>query len=302
MSYYGSSTLKTIMRLTCVLVVVCLFLLNAEKSYGQHFDFGYEYGYSSYFGDLAPYSAIPSGSSSAASKGYYFGYGNRWGTLFANYTTTEISAYDMEAPDVGRQKRNLSFRSPILEYGVTAEINLWGLVRNDYTRIRPVLITGLNLFYFSPQALYNNEWINLQPLGTEGQGSEAFPDRKKYNLKQVSIPMGAGIKIDLTDHIWFGTGIKARLTFTDYLDDVSTTYVDQETLIQQNGALAAELAFRSDEINASTGYPSSNTLRGNPDENDWYMTTYVTLGMRFKQDKRRKRYRRKRHSLKCPSF
>ena len=290
------------MRLPCVLVVVCLFMLNVEKSHGQHFDFGYEYGYSSYFGDLAPYSAIPSGSSHAASKGYYFGYGNKWGTLFVNYTTTEISASDMEAAAVNRQKRNLSFKSPILEYGVTAEINLWGLIRNDYTRFRPVLITGANLFYFTPQALYKNEWIDLQPLGTEGQETDAFPDRKKYRLTQVSIPIGAGIKFDLTEHIWFGTGIKARMTFTDYLDDVSTTYVDPEILIQQNGSLAAELAFRSDEINPNEGYPKNGSFRGNPNENDWYMTTYVTIGFRFKQDKRRKRFRRKRHSLKCPSF
>ncbi len=289
------------MRLTCM-VVVCLLMFTSNKSHGQHFDFGFEYGFSSYFGDLAPYSAIPSASTNAGSKGYYFGYGNRWGTLFLNYTTTEVSAFDMEGVDQGRRKRNLNFRSPILEYGITAEINLWGLVRNEYTRFRPVFITGANLFYFTPQAFYNNEWVDLQPLGTEGQGSSAYPNRKKYNLTQVSIPIGAGIKYDFTDHIWLGIGVKARWTFTDYLDDVSTTYVDAEVLSAQNGPLAAELAFRSDEIDPNVGYPAAGTNRGNPKENDWYMTTYISLGMRFKQNQKRKRYRRKRHSLKCPTF
>lgn len=290
------------MRLTCVLVVVCLFLFNTQKSYGQHFDFGFEYGYSSYFGDLAPYSAIPSGSSKSASKGYYFGYGNKWGTVFLNYTTTEISAFDMEAPNRGRMRRNLNFRSPILEYGVTAEINLWGLVKNEYTRFRPILITGANVFYFTPQAFYNNEWVDLQPLGTEGQGSSAYPERQKYSLTQISLPMGMGIKYDITDHIWFGAGVKARWTFTDYIDDVSTTYADPEILIASNGSLAAELAFRTDELDPNAGYPKEGTVRGNPNENDWYMTTYVSMGFRFRQDNNRKRFRRKRHSLKCPSF
>jgi len=290
------------MRLTCVLVVVCLFLFNTQKSYGQHFDFGFEYGYSSYFGDLAPYSAIPSGSSKSASKGFYFGYGNKWGTVFLNYTTTEISAFDMEAPNQGRMRRNLNFRSPILEYGVTAEINMWGLVKNEYTRLRPILITGANVFYFTPQAFYNNEWVDLQPLGTEGQGSSAYPERQKYSLTQISLPMGMGIKYDITDHIWFGAGVKARWTFTDYIDDVSTTYADPEILIASNGSLAAELAFRTDELEPNAGYPKEGTVRGNPNENDWYMTTYVSMGFRFRQDNNRKRFRRKRHSLKCPSF
>jgi len=144
----------------------------------------------------------------------------------------------------------------------------------------------------------------LQPLGTEGQGSEYYPDRKKYDLTQISIPFGAGLKYDVTKNFWVGLGIKARLTFTDYLDDVSTTYADPEKLASTNGALAAELAFRGDELDHNLSITEGHP-RGNPQENDWYMTTYLTIGCRFKDDHQRKRKRRdlkQRIQVKCPTF
>lgn len=262
------------------LVFLICFLFLGTSAKAQHFDFGIEYGYSGYFGDLAPYSAIPSFTTNSTAKGYYFGYGNHLATVFFNYTSTTLSAHDKEAEFFHRNQRNLNFRSPILEWGLTTEVNLNAFVFRKYTRLQPILITGINLFYFSPQAFVDGQWIELQPLGTEGQGIPGL-GREKYNLTQISIPLGAGLKYAVTDKIWVGFGIKARLTFTDYLDDVSTTYVDQETLRTYNGDLAADLAFRSDELDPKYKYPEEGELRGNPNENDWYMTTYLTFGVRF---------------------
>ncbi len=286
-----------------VLALLC-FLSTPFVNHAQHFDFGYEYGVSAYFGDLTKFKAIPSASLSSASKGHYVGFGNRFGTIFLNYTVTEISASDEVSANSTKRLRNLNFKSPILEYGITTELNLLSFFHRDYTRLRPVAITGFNIFYFNPQAYYQGEWVELQRLGTEGQGSSYYPEREKYSLTQVSIPIGAGIKYDITKSLWIGMGAKLRLTFTDYLDDVSTTYVDPEKLAATNGALAAELAFRGDEIDPNAAaYEGLN--RGNPAENDWYMTTYITVGARFREHskpKRKRRKRMKRNKVRCPKF
>lgn len=308
MSYYSSDIPQMILKKTTSLHMVvfvtllCITLSSEIKS--QHFDFGIEYGYSSYFGDLSPFTAIPSTTRSAASKGYYVGYGNRYGTVFLNYTTSEIYASDSKARFENRKKRNLSFRSPILEYGLTTEINIPGIIFNRYTRLQPMFITGINVFYFNPYTIYQGQRIDLQPLGTEGQGTAEFPDRKKYSLTQVSIPIGAGIKYQLTDKLWIGCGAKLRLTFTDYLDDVSKTYVDPEVLSANHGALSAKLSYRADEIDPNYNV-QVGTPRGNPNENDWYMTTYLTIGLRFKEEKNYRKRRSRKNSKRrvvCPSF
>ncbi len=281
---------------------VALFIGSIGSIKAQHIEFGLEYGFSSYFGDLVPYSGSPSAVLNSNSFGYYGGIGNRYGTIFLNYTTTEIFGADREAADPGRKRRNLDFRSPIKEYGTTIEFNALSLFRKKYTAIQPLIITGFNIFKFNPQTKFNGEWIDLQPLGTEGQGSPQFPGKEKYSLTQISIPIGFGIKYDLNKSVWVGCGLKIRMTFTDYLDDVSGLYVNPDILESSNGPLAVELAFRTDEIDNNATYPSG-VSRGNPAENDWYMTTYLSIGIRFRDDPTKPpKNRIRKHKTKCFRF
>jgi len=271
---------------------------NAQK----HLEIGMEYGFSAYFGDLVPYSTAPSAALNSNSFGYYLGAGNKYGTIFVNYTTTEIFGADREATNEGRKRRNLDFRSPIQEYGTTLEISPMGIFRKKHSALQPLLIAGFNIFKFNPKTLYNGEWIDLQPLGTEGQGSAFYPDRPKYNLTQISIPLGLGLKYELNNNVYVGCGFKVRITFTDYLDDVSTEYVDQGILESTNGPLAAELAFRTDEIDNTAVYQAGR-VRGNPNENDWYMTTYLSIGIRFREDPTKPpKNRVRKHKTNCFRF
>ncbi len=84
-------------------------------------------------------------------------------------------------------------------------------------------------------------------MSTEGEGLVEYPDRKPYNLFQFSIPFGGGIKFRVSDHIVVAYEIGMRKTFTDYLDDVSTRYVDQAILLNERGPGAVAMAFRGDE-------------------------------------------------------
>jgi len=287
-------------------LIVCVLSYSSNRLSAQHFDFGYEYGFSSYFGDLNTFSDFTRTHETTASKAYYLGYGNRLGTIFLNYTVAEIHAADSNSFNTETINRNLSFRSPILEIGMTAEFNIMSLLSDHYgyTKWQVLAISGINLFQFNPYTIYDGQKISLRDLGTEGQGTVAYPEREKYSLTQLSVPLGLAIKYELGKKLWIGVGTKIRMTFTDYLDDVSTSYVDPEGLILQNGALAGELAFRGDELSPFNRI-DVGSARGDDRKNDWYMTTYLTIGLRFKEDRiyRKRRPRSKKNSTNsCPTF
>lgn len=101
------------------------------------------------------------------------------------------------------------------------------------------LALGVSYFKFNPKANYNNQWVELKPLGTEGQGMPGYPE--PYNLNSRALTFGFGNRFFLSSNISLTLEFLWRQTKTDYLDDASTNYVDYEALKQNNGLLAAEL-------------------------------------------------------------
>ena len=74
--------------------------------------------------------------------------------------------------------------------------------------------------------------------------------------------------------------IGARFLFTDYLDDVSSTYVNRETLLTHKGEKAVELAFRQIP-SAGINPPREGDTRGNPEIKDWYFFSGIKLLIRL---------------------
>ncbi|MEO7769282.1 MAG: DUF6089 family protein [Ferruginibacter sp.] len=174
--------------------------------------------------------------------------------------------------------RNLSFSSPITDVHLGLEYDLL----NSYEKsLAPFIFAGISGFHFNPSTIDTlGAKAYLQPLGTEGQGF--FMGRTKYHLTQLSIPFGGGIKLSLTDNVRVRLEIGFRKTFTDYLDDVSSTYADPVLLLQNNGQQAVDLAFRGDELKGSaTVYPNTNSRRGNPKSGDWYYFTGIGVSFRL---------------------
>jgi opacity protein-like surface antigen len=212
--------------------------------------------------------------------------------------------------------RNLSFRSVLWDFTGAAEINLRTLDMRQSSGLIPYIFGGVSVFRFNPEALFeydpnsphltrpgsayadlqdrDGEWVELQPLATEGQETTEFNERRRYNLTQVAVPLGAGIKAKLSNKWTLGVEYGARITFTDYIDDVSTTYVDPSRLQSQYGAMSAAMADRSpilhDEL-VSDANDDRNNVRGNPDNNDLYGIIGVTLTYRIYGNRPR-----------CPSF
>lgn len=181
-------------------------------------------------------------------------------------------------PNTGFENRvrNLSFRSQITELAAIVEINATGYDVED-RRFSPFIFGGVAGFYHNPRALFEGSWHDLQPLGTEGQGTTAFPDRKPYSRFQASFPFGAGFKVGLGSGLTLAFEAGMRYTLTDYLDDISTTYVDANVQILESGDLSWRLSNRTGEVEGQPRDLGNNDRRGNPDDTDWYMMGGVSL-------------------------
>lgn len=191
-----------------------------------------------------------------------------------------IAADDRFNDDPGFRFRNLNFKSQILEGNLQV---LYRFMNLEEKRFTPYLAAGIGLFGFDPYSYDTlGNKIYLQPLGTEGQGLDAYPDRKMYNRVGIVIPFGGGIQFRLNELVTLGYEVSLRKTFTDYLDDVSTTYADPDLLLAARGPLAVEMAYRGDELkqNPSPVYPTGR-VRGGPEYKDWYYFQGITILFRL---------------------
>lgn len=264
-----------------------LFLLGilyiAQPGEAQRLEIGMMAGATNYQGDLTPGTARISFGNPHAAFGVHLGYElNDIITLRGKITLTSMSGYDNQARATWRLERNLHFKSSLQEAGFNVEIyglNVFKFMSN--IAFHPYVVLGFNVFRYNPKANYEGVWIPLQPLGTEGQGSAAFPEREKYNLTEFSIPMGFGMRYTVNDYFSISADLTQRWTFTDYLDDVSKTYVPQDILLSQpNGEMAANLAYRGGELGFDRDL-SAEGQRGNAKENDWYVITNITFIFKF---------------------
>jgi Domain of unknown function (DUF6089) len=262
------------MKQTVLLLFTILILSSA---YSQKVAIGLFGGVSNYMGDLTETVFL---NETHPSVGAFVKYNaNPFVTFRFGITNAPLSGNDQNFQNIDAAKvtRNLSFKSNLLEAALIVELNLFGYDVED-RRFSPYLFAGVAGFYHNPKALYQGEWIRLQPLGTEGQGTTIFTDRKPYSLYQLSIPMGIGFKIGMGSGITLAIEGGARKTFTDYIDDVSKTYVDANVLILENGEMAYNLSNRTGEVN--NGVPldlGNNDLRGDSSTQDWYMMAGLTI-------------------------
>lgn len=215
-----------------------------------------------------------------------------------------LSADDKGSRAQDRVQRNLHFRSDLNEYSISLEAELFNAI--PWFRkwaFRPYISAGVALFTFNPQAKQNGIWYDLQPLGTEGQGLPGS-STELYSLRQVSIPVGGGFRYHLNQNAIISFEVIPRITFTDYLDDVSSSYPDMDLLRSHRGELAYNLAYKGDDIvgYVSDGRDISGTLRGNAAENDWYITSTVTFTYRLDPEVTISKRNKFAGYYRCPFF
>jgi opacity protein-like surface antigen len=189
-----------------------------------------------------------------------------------------LKSDERESADTIAKERYLHFRSPVYELSGQLEFNFLPYQPgNPLYTWTPFIYTGVSLFNFNPQAEDSTgQWVDLQELGTEGQGTTTFPDRDKYSLIQFAIAMGGGVKIAVNESFNIILEYGARKTFTDYLDDVSTIFVGG------NGVYPIEMSPEAQAMSDPTGTHDIRDQRGNPNnKKDWYSFAGITLSFKL---------------------
>lgn len=267
-----------------------LFLGSLPLANCQYHEVGVALGVSNYLGDLVPPRTYFLGTNLAAGLQYQYNIHPHFAAR-VGITLGKISGDDKNSDyDSGRRQRNLSFESPLLEFGWMGQVYILPFHPNqEHHPVSPYVFAGVAFFHFNPHTTYKSERVYLQPLGTEGQGIDGFEG--KYNLWGWSLPFGGGVKFNINRHFNIAVEVGCRKTFTDYLDDVSGDYVELSVLRQGNGALAAELSNRTYNDDGAqierVGQPRG--LAGK----DWYIISQVSLsytlqGRHYFKPKRKK--------------
>jgi Domain of unknown function (DUF6089) len=272
--------------LAAVLFFLCTFFLgynsNAQNAIVQEGEFGIGIGVGQYFGDLNTRGRINT-PKIAASIFFRKNLGNyiamRIGASFAQlgysdqYNTHNTYMYS----------RNLSFNSKVWELSLQGDFNFFRFMPGEpeYS-FTPYITLGAGVFSYDPYAYLQGQKIFLRPLGTEGQGSSLYTDRKQYSSMGISIPFGAGIKYAFNERINIGFEVLHRFTNTDYLDDVSKTYVNPAVFpLNPDGSTpnALLLSDRSYEIGEPIGVPGRQ--RGNSQQKDQFVTAmfHITFNL-----------------------
>ena len=195
----------------------------------------------------------------------------------------------------GLVQRNLNFTTNLFDFAILGEINAIGFNRTLGGRMwSPYIFGGVSYFHFNPRTKLHGQWVELQPLGTEGQGTPEYPNRQKYSLWQMSIPMGAGLKIQLNKMWNLNISLTWHKTYTDYIDDVSTTYVEPEVLKKNYGQTSVALANRTWEFqNEIRDFPPGYE-RGNAKRNDAYIFAGISVTYNI--------YKKRKSVTKCPWY
>lgn len=253
-------------------------------------------GFSNYFGDLQSNAYTTSQSNGSFGAGIQYDLSGHL-SLLSNLTYGRISAADGYSHQADLRARNLNFESVIGEWNLLLEYNFLDL---QVHRLTPYVFGGIALFHFNPYAYdTTGKKVYLRPLSTEGEGLSQYPNRKPYALTQFSIPFGGGIKFRISDRVVLAYEIGMRKTFTDYLDDVSTTYVDQGTLLAARGPEAVEMAYRGNELKDGAPYPAAGSIRGGAKRKDWYYMSGLRVTIAL-NDLGMQGHRRHNGVLDCP--
>jgi opacity protein-like surface antigen len=278
-----------------------------------------------YFGDIAPKSGILSTDISFTRPGIGISSSVRLGSslsLRGEFLYGRLSSNDYEVANpndeeaIYRYARNLQFRNNIKELSI---VGVYDIFSNPYSVIMrlnftPYVFAGVAAFHHNPKGLVPNqavlhagdtilpvqagEWVALKNLQTEG---------KSYSNFSFSIPMGAGVRFRVSQILDLEAEVSYRFLFTDYLDDISTEYVDKGSLgsdlakimsdrsLEPVDVVSGENRFdalvNSELINTNNlptytgadeleyvhlrGYGQAGAKRGNPSDNDIFITTTI---------------------------
>jgi hypothetical protein len=269
------------MKKLLFLVLIFISLLADAQVFYRRSEFGISGGTAHYFGDLNQNFGFKD-----------IGYS---GSLFYKYNFTHYIALrlgvayghvgyaDKYSTNYYQQLRNLDFQSNIFEANIGAEFHFFQYAIGDFEhRFTPYVSIGAGVFNYDPYTIYNNKRYRLKPLGTEGQNFEEYKDRR-YSGTSVCFPIGLGVKFWLSKGLTLNLEAINRSTTTDYLDDVSTTYIGKDRFDEVDPgpypSSSSILQDRSPEV-SNTAIGIKGRQRGISTTRDQYL--FFQLGLSFR--------------------
>lgn len=257
--------------------ILSFLFFSFSKAGAQDLAVGIFGGVSAYNGDLTADNK-PNANTSTAAIGINFSHAfSNHVVVRAEFNYTVLAGDDKYNKDSAKIKRNLNFESAVAEFNIIGEFYL---LNRAERRFSPYLLLGGGLFHFNPYTTIDGGKVFLKPLSTEGQGLLKYPTRKEYKLTQPTISYGIGFKYAVTDRLELKLEASFRKLFTDYLDDVSTAYINRQDLLIAKGQLAVGAAYRGDEIRyGSPVYPEKGQQRGSSAAKDSYY--FIGFGISY---------------------
>lgn len=276
--------------------ILLFLILTTNLSYGQFQEITGGVGFSYYFGDLN----IRNTDNALAlfgdffdtknfrmsySLGYRYNFQN-YLSLGLNYYHMYLSGYDSDNKATGpadgafaRKLRNLSFHTAVNEAFIDLRFEPFRTERKwdkNKVHISPYIGAGFGFFAFNPKSINKaGKEVELQPLGTEGQGIAGYG--QKYSLMQLVVPVNLGIRVTPKSRKYsLSLDFNYNHTFTDYLDDVSTSYANPKDLSNAYQVANPSLYTLVKEMNDRR--PLANQQpdqRGNKNDNDFFMTGQI---------------------------
>jgi len=258
-------------KIISLIILTFTFALHSHaqmNEYAQEGEFGITAGLAHYFGDLNNRNQI---NRPKIALGAFVR------KQFGNYTAVRLSAHyallgysDIYSDNQYQLRRNLSFNTNIFEIALQGDFNFFKFIPTDPAHsFTPYATLGIGFFSYDPYAFYGNEKVYLRPLNTEGEGF--YKGRKSYGSMAMCFPIGFGLKYAINDKVNLSFEVTHRFTTTDYIDDVSTTYIGVDKFPSPNGgkSIAAIMQDRSVEVGTPIGIEGRQ--RGFSKQKDQYI-------------------------------
>lgn len=266
--------------------VLVFAILASSKSMAQYEsvvmegEIGVSAGAAHYFGDLNTRARV---NRLKPAFGLFFR------KQFNNYVAMRISGHFAQlgysdlynTHNEFQKRRNLSFNTNVFEIALQGDFNFFKFVPGDpYHRFTPYVTLGVGVFSYDPYAFLRGQKVSLRELGTEGQGSAAYPDRKPYSSMGICVPFGVGAKYSLNERMNIGVEIAHRFTNTDYIDDVSKSYVGIDKFTPgDDGQLSVAQLMQDRSYETGERIGIEGRQRGLPNQKDQYLFAEITFSL-----------------------
>lgn len=256
-------------------LITLIFLATSWWAHAQFYELGLGAGGTLFHGDVGAVAFnaegakgfVPNQAFSTVTLRRQFSW--HWSTRF-HYSRGHLSSSDSWAKDDFKSARNIDFRTEIDEFALMTEFNFWPYGTGTKYNQSFYIFSGIGLTAYNPQGEYDQEWVDLRPLGTEGQQTE-LTSQLFYGTTTITVPMGMGYRRSLARDWSMTAEIGWRSYGSDYLDDTSGDFVDADDLLEERNAVSAYFA------NPGNVAYSPGLARGNANTMDWSIFAGVTL-------------------------